>query len=79
MLGLPGTGIAATDLNAGKMVGNEFAFAIDRRDYRSRHIPEPFFAAAFSMTSEKWIRATWASEECQKLRQEFLNANQQTL
>jgi hypothetical protein len=75
VLGLPGTGTAATDLNAGKMVGDEFALALDRQDFRSRRIPEPYSAAAFSMTDEKWIRATWASAECQKLRQQYLSEN----
>jgi hypothetical protein len=70
MLGLPGTGKAVTDIDAGKLVGTEFAFALNRRDYRGKAIPEPYFAAAYPMTNESWVRAEWASDECGKLRQE---------
>jgi hypothetical protein len=67
-LGLPGTGKAVTDLDAGKLVGTEFAFALDRRDIEG--IPEPYFAAAYSMTNESWVRAQWESDACGKWRQE---------
>lgn len=70
MLGLPGTGKAVTDRDAGKLVGTEFAFALNRRDYRDKGIPEPYFAAAYPMTNESWVRAEWASNACGKLRQE---------
>jgi formylglycine-generating enzyme required for sulfatase activity len=70
MLGLPGTGKAVTDVDAGKLTGTEFAFALTRRDYRDKNIPEPYFAAAYPVTNESWVRVEWASEACGKLRQE---------
>jgi len=69
MLGLPGTGEAVTDRNAGKLVGTEFAFALARRDARGKGIPEPYFAAAYSMKDEAWVRAEWPKETCRKWRQ----------
>jgi hypothetical protein len=69
MLGLPRTGKAVTDRNAGKLVGTEFAFALQRQDYRRKGIPEPYFAAAYSMKDEAWLRAEWPKESCRKWRQ----------
>jgi hypothetical protein len=69
MLGLPGTGRFVSDIDAGKLVGTEFAFALSRRDYRDMGVPEPYFAAAYSMKDEAWIRATWPGEECTRWRQ----------
>lgn len=69
MLGLPRTGNAVADRDAGKLVGTEFAFALDRRDTRDNGIVEPYFAAAYSMKDEAWVRAEWAKETCSRWRQ----------
>jgi hypothetical protein len=68
MLGLPGTGSAVADRDAAKLIGTEFAFALDRLDYRDKGIAEPYSAEAYSMKDEAWVRAEWAKEACTKWR-----------